>query len=62
MVVDLDQAAVSPVVTSGPGGTTYTWTGIPGLVPDGATAWPIAGYYQPGSTWGSLDVSFTMAP
>jgi len=62
VVVDLDQAAVSPVVTSGPGGTTYTWTGIPGLVPDGATAWPIAGYYQPGSTWGSLDVSFTVAP
>ena len=62
VVVDLDQAAVSPVVTTGPGGTTYTWTGIPGRVPDGATAWPIAGYYQPGDAWGSVDVSFTVAP
>lgn len=62
VVVDLDQAAVSPDVVSGPGGTTYTWTDIPGSVPDGNTAWPIAGYYQPGDEWGSMTVSLTVAP
>ncbi len=62
VVVDLDQSAVIPVVTSGPDGTTYTWTDIPGIVPDGNTAWPIAGYYQPGGEWGSMTVSLTVAP
>lgn len=62
VVVDLDQSAVAPDVTSDPGGTTYTWTDIPARVPDGNTAWPIAGYYQPGTEWGSMTVSMTVAP
>lgn len=62
VVVDLEQSAVTPQVSSGPGGTTYTWTEIPGVVPDGSTAWPIAGYYLPGDEWGSMTVSLTVAP
>lgn len=61
VVVDLDQSAVSPDVVSGPGSTTYTWTDVPGIVPGGNTAWPIAGYYQPGAEWGSMTVSLTVA-
>lgn len=61
VVVDLDQAAVTPTVTPGPGTTTYTWTAVPGKNPDGATAWPIAGYYQPGDAWGSVTISMTVA-
>lgn len=61
VTVDLDQSAVTPTVSPGPGTTTYTWTAIPGLVPAGATAWPIAGYYQPGDSWGSVTVSMTVA-
>lgn len=61
VTVDLQQAAVAPTVSSGPGTVTYTWAGIPGRVPSGATAWPIAGYYQPGDAWGSVTVSMTVA-
>lgn len=61
LIVDLDQAAVAPVVTSGPGTTTYTWTSIPGKNPSGSTTWPIAGYYQPGDAWGTVTVSLTVA-
>lgn len=61
VLVDLEQEAVTPAVTSGPGTTTYTWAGIPGRVPAGATGWPIAGYYQPGDPWGSVSVSMTVA-
>jgi hypothetical protein len=59
VLVDLDQAAVTPTEVSGPGGTTVTFEGIPGLVPEGSDAWPIAGFYQPGSEWGSVSVEFT---
>ena len=59
VVVDLDQAA-APDVASGPGGTTYTYAGIPGYNPDGTTAWPIAAFYQPGDPWGSVSISFTV--
>lgn len=61
LIVDLDQAAVTPVVTSAPGTTTYTWTSIPGKNPSGTTTWPIAGYYQPGDAWGTVTVSLTVA-
>lgn len=61
VTVDLNQGAVTPVVTSGPGTSTYTWTAVPGRNPDGAASWPIAGYYQPGDAWGSVSVSLTVA-
>jgi hypothetical protein len=60
VVVDLDQDTVTPSVSTGPGGTTYAYEGIPGLNPAGATAWPIAGYYRPGDPWGGISVSFTV--
>jgi hypothetical protein len=59
VLVNLDQGAVTPIEVSGPGGTTVTYDGIPGLVPEGSDVWPIAGFYQPGSEWGSVSVEFT---
>ena len=62
VIVDLDQDAVTPDITNGPGGTTYTYDEIPALVPGGSETWPIAGFYLAGDQWGSISVSFTVGP
>lgn len=61
IAVDLEQEAVTPSVTTASGVTTYTYEHIPAVVPDGSAAWPIADFYQPGTAWGWITVSFTVA-
>jgi len=60
VVVDLDQDAVTPEVTTVAGETTYSYEAIPGTNPSGTITWPIAAFYQPGDAWGSVSISFTV--
>jgi hypothetical protein len=60
VIVALDGSVAPAVTDDGPAGTSYSYGPIPATTPSGSDTWPIAGFYSPGTDWGTVTVSFTV--